>query len=56
MKKDLVKILCCPTCKGNLDLKITKEDKNEIITGKFICKKCSVDYLIKEGIPDLLPR
>ena len=56
MKKDLVKILCCPTCKGDLDLKIDKEEKKEIITGKFICKKCNVDYPIKDGIPDLLPR
>jgi len=56
MKKDLVKILCCPTCKGDLSLKITKEEKGDILTGSFTCKKCQVTYPIEDGIPDLLPR
>ena len=56
MKKDLLDILCCPTCKGELNLKIEKEEKGEIITGHFTCKKCDCNYPIEDGIPDLLPR
>jgi len=56
MKKDIVKILCCPTCKGDLSLKIVKEEKGDILTGSFTCKTCKVTYPIEDGIPDLLPR
>jgi uncharacterized protein len=56
MKKDLIEILCCPTCKGDLELTVEKEEKGEIITGRFTCSKCKVMYPIDDGIPDLLPR
>ena len=56
MKKDLVEILCCPTCKEDLVLKIDKEEEGEIITGTFTCKKCKCTYPIKDGIPNLLPK
>jgi len=55
MKKDTLDILCCPTCKGDLGLEITKEEKSEIITGSLICKKCGNTYSIEDGIPNLLP-
>jgi uncharacterized protein YbaR (Trm112 family) len=56
MKKEIVKILCCPTCKGSLILKVEKEDKGDIIEGSFTCNQCHVMYPIKDSIPDLLPR
>ncbi|MCX6665156.1 MAG: methytransferase partner Trm112 [Euryarchaeota archaeon] len=56
MKKELIDILCCPTCKNNLTLQTEKEENGEILTGKFTCKKCKVSYPIEDGIPDLLPR
>ena len=56
MKKDLMNIICCPACKGNLELKVSKEDKDEIVEGSLKCKKCKVKYEIKEGIPNLLPK
>ena len=56
MKKDLVEILCCPTCKEDLDLKIDEEEKGEIITVTFTCKKCKCTYTIEDGIPNLLPK
>jgi len=37
----MVNILCCPTCKGDLELKVKKEDKGEILEGSFSCKKCN---------------
>ncbi len=56
MKKDIIDILCCPTCKGVLELKITKEINDDIIEGIFTCKKCKCKYEIEEGIPNLLPK
>jgi uncharacterized protein YbaR (Trm112 family) len=56
MKKDMIDILCCPTCKGELRLKVEKEENGDIIIGSFTCKTCKVTYPIEDGIPDLLPR
>lgn len=55
MKPDLMEILCCPVCKGDLTLKVTKQDGKEIVEGTLHCAKCPADYPIEDGIPDLLP-
>ncbi len=54
MKRDLMEILCCPVCKGDLDLKVDLE-KDEVLEGSLFCKACNHRYEIKDGIPDLLP-
>ena len=56
MKRELVDILCCPTCKTDLELTVDQEKDDEILTGHFTCVKCKTKYPIKDGIPDLLPR
>ena len=56
MKRDLVDILCCPTCKTDLELTVDTEKDGEILSGHFTCVKCKTKYPIKDGIPDLLPR
>ena len=56
MKKDIIDILCCPTCKGDLLLEIKKENNREIIEGDFTCKKCKCKYTIEDGIPNLLSK
>ncbi len=55
MKKELMEILACPVCKGDLQLEITEEDAKEVITGTLKCPKCSQIYPIKDSIPNLLP-
>ena len=55
MKPDLMKILCCPVCKTDLELKITKQEHDEVIEGQLTCNKCKVEYQIQDGIPNLLP-
>jgi uncharacterized protein YbaR (Trm112 family) len=55
MKRQMMDIICCPVCKGDLDLKVDKEDKVEILAGFLTCKKCKFDYPIEDGIPNLLP-
>ncbi|MDI6640124.1 MAG: methytransferase partner Trm112 [Methanocellales archaeon] len=54
MKRDLMDILACPMCKGDLELEVVEGDE-EIITGTLYCAKCDERYPIEEGIPNLLP-
>ena len=56
MKKDLLDILCCSICKNDLILKSIDEQKDEIIEGFLTCTKCEKEYMIKDGIPNLLPK
>jgi uncharacterized protein YbaR (Trm112 family) len=55
MKPDLMEILCCPVCKGDLTLEIRKEERQEILDGTLTCAKCRTVYPIEDGIPNLLP-
>jgi len=55
MKKELVNILACPVCKGDLELNVTEENDYEVVTGSLRCPRCGVSYPIKEAIPNLLP-
>ena len=36
MRKDLMDILACPMCKGELELKIDEEEGDEVIRGSLI--------------------
>jgi len=55
MKKELMDILACPMCKGELGLSVEEEKEQEIITGSLYCSKCDVRYPIADSIPNLLP-
>ena len=55
MKQDMMDILCCPVCKGDLILTVKKENKKEILEGNLHCAACKADYPIEEGIPNMLP-
>ena len=55
MKRELMDILACPVCKGELELKAEAEGGGDVITGSLHCAKCDADYPITEGIPNLLP-
>ncbi|MFQ5905409.1 MAG: Trm112 family protein [bacterium] len=46
LKKELLDILACPKCKGNLEY---DEDAQ-----KLICQKCRLAYRIEDGIPVML--
>jgi len=43
---ELIKILRCPKCKGELRL-----EDNEVA---FDCPRCQLRYLVEEGIPNFL--
>jgi len=56
MKKELMEILACPMCKGDLELSIEEEEeKGEIVKGSLYCRECDLRYPIEDGIPNLLP-
>ncbi|MBM4260400.1 MAG: Trm112 family protein [Deltaproteobacteria bacterium] len=46
IQKDLLDILACPKCKGDIQL----NDKNDGLT----CKACKLVYPIKDDIPVML--
>jgi uncharacterized protein YbaR (Trm112 family) len=56
MKRSLLDVLCCPVCKGDLELRAIGEGAGEILEGSLFCGRCCVDYPICDGIPDLIPR
>ena len=55
MRKDLMEILACPVCKGELTLTVEKEEGDEVITGVLHCASCDERYPIEDAIPNLLP-
>lgn len=55
MKPDLLEILRCPVCRGELTLRTEKTQGEEILRGTLTCAACHVDYPIADGIPNLLP-
>ena len=46
LKKELLEVLCCPKCKGDLDYKAEQN--------KLVCKACARVYEIKDDIPIML--
>ena len=55
MKRDLMDILVCPLCKGELTLTVDKEEDGEIAEGSLHCAGCAETYPIEDSIPNLLP-
>ncbi|MEM0141162.1 MAG: methytransferase partner Trm112 [Thermoplasmatales archaeon] len=55
MKRELLDIICCPVCKGDLVLSVDSTEDDEIIKGTLECKNCHNKYPIEDGIPNLLP-
>ena len=55
MKKELMEVLACPVCKGDLALTVDEEEGEEIVKGSLYCSKCSYSYPIVDTIPNLLP-
>ncbi|MBI4837678.1 MAG: Trm112 family protein [Nitrospirae bacterium] len=46
IKKELLEILACPKCKGDI--------KADELRDGIICEKCSLRYHIKDDIPVML--
>jgi uncharacterized protein YbaR (Trm112 family) len=55
LKMELMEVLACPLCKGDLQLEIVEQNGGEIVSGLLTCPTCRHRYPINEGIPNLLP-
>jgi uncharacterized protein len=55
VKRELMDILACPLCKGDLELSVLEENEMEIVNGSLYCPNCNMRYPINDGIPNLLP-
>jgi uncharacterized protein len=49
ISKDLLEILACPACKGDIELMEYQKDRHGLK-----CAACKCIYPIKEGIPVML--
>ncbi len=49
MYKEILNLLKCPKCNGELSLTIEKEENSEIVEGKLSCKD-GHDWVIREGV------
>ena len=55
MKRELMEILACPVCKGELKLSVEVEQGDEVVEGSLYCGVCRESYPIADAIPNLLP-
>ena len=55
MRREIMDILACPQCKGQLKLTVEEKRDEHVITGSLECPKCSETYPILNSIPNLLP-
>ena len=47
LKQELLDLLCCPKCKGDLAYAPEKET--------LTCKQCGAVYPVRDGIPIMVP-
>ena len=55
MRIELMEILVCPVCRGDLELTVTDQDGDEIVAGSLRCTACEEVYPIEDTIPNMLP-
>jgi uncharacterized protein len=56
MDKKLIRIIACPKCKGDLELQIFAQEKDEVLEGMLRCNRCLLDFEIKRAVPHLLAK
>ncbi len=54
MKEEFIALMCCPACRGELELRAEKRDGDEIMDGLLVCGNCGAEYRIKDGIPYMI--
>ena len=55
MREEVLDLLCCPLCRGELELQAEATAGREVLSGFLTCRGCGRTYPVKDGIPDLLP-
>ncbi|MBI4678733.1 MAG: methyltransferase domain-containing protein [Elusimicrobia bacterium] len=54
MKRSLLALLCCPNCRGRLDLVEGQGQGKEVVSGVLACQDCPARFPIRRGIPRFL--
>lgn len=55
MRRELLDMLCCPSCKRQpLNLEVTHENQQEIYSGAVTCAICGFQGMIIDGVVELL--
>ena len=55
MKRELLSIICCPLCKGHLELRNVFEQDGEVESGLLHCIPCAESYPVVRFIPRFVP-
>ena len=55
MRMELMEILVCPMCRGELHLTVSVQEADEIVEGTLECRDCNEKYPIVDSIPNMLP-
>lgn len=50
INQELLDILACPKCKGELDYRPSEDSKN----GSLVCQACQLEFKIVDDIPNLI--
>jgi SAM-dependent methyltransferase/uncharacterized protein YbaR (Trm112 family) len=53
MKMELLELICCPACKGELEASQSQHKEPEIWEGELTCSQCQALYPIHIGLPHL---
>ncbi len=54
MKRQMMDILVCPECKGQLVITVISEAQGDIITGSLSCGTCEIDFPIANSVPNFM--
>ena len=54
MKRWTINLVCCPVCRGKLDLQEGQAQDSEIIGGSLICRACRKTFIIERGLPRMV--
>lgn len=54
MNEQVLDHLCCPSCKGELEIRPEEQEGHSVLSGKLFCGKCDRDYEIAYGLPNLV--
>lgn len=50
LDKELLEILACPKCKGDLEYRPSEDGKN----GSLVCLACRLQFEVSDDIPNLI--
>jgi len=51
MRAELIEWLCCPACRGALELHVSERDDEHVMRGSLVCTACGETFRITRGVP-----